>query len=125
MLESKIVEIAPQMFKKVYTFTEDPVKGTKAQKTERIYTATVTFNDCVFDADETSMNRMIRYLQIANTDFNSDLFNGLTVGEAYEKNYNDTNVQWKLTDNTITEITIAQLAEVYKIAVQNMANNWL
>lgn len=113
------------MYKKVYTFTEDPVKGTKAQKTERIYTATVTVSDLVFDADETSMNRMNRYLQIANSDFNKDLATSLSSSDAYQKNYIDTTVQWKLADNTVQEVTIEQLLEVYKLAVDNMANNWL
>jgi len=125
MLESKLVEISPQLYKKVYTFTEDPVKGTKAQKTERIYTATITLDDFVFDADEKSMDRMNRYLQIANSDFNKDLSNSLTASDAYQQNYIDTTVQWKLADNTVQEITIEQLVEVYKLAVVNMANNWL
>ena len=125
MLEVKLTEISPQMYKKVYTFVEDPIKGTKAQKSERIYTATVTLNDFVFDADESSMNRMNRYLQIANSDFNKDLANDMAASDSYQKNYIDTTVQWKLADNTIQEITIEQLVEVYKLAVENMANNWL
>jgi tryptophan 2,3-dioxygenase len=125
MLEVKLTEISPQMYKKVYTFTEDPIKGTKARKTETIYTATVMLNDYVFDADESSMDRMNRYLQIANSDFNKDQANEMSVTDAYQKNYIDTTVQWKLADNTVQEITIEQLVEVYKLAVSNMANNWL
>jgi tryptophan 2,3-dioxygenase len=125
MLEVKLTEISPQMYKKVYTFVEDPIKGIKARKTEQIYTATVTLNDFVFDADETSMNRMNRYLQIANSDFNKDQANNMSVSDAYQKNYIDTTVQWKLADNNVQEITIEQLVEVYKLAVVNMANNWL
>lgn len=124
MLEVKLTEISPQMYKNVYTFVEDPIKGAKAQKTELIYTATVTLNGYVFDADETSMNRMNRYVQIANSDFNKDLIQ-LSTSESYQKNYVDAHVQWKLADNTIQQISIEQLVEVYKLAIANMANNWL
>jgi hypothetical protein len=125
MLDSKVVEIHPQMFKKVYTFYEDPIKGYKAEKTEKINNATVDFNGWTFDADEKSMNRMSRYLQTSTIGMLQDQANGMTYQNAWQKNFTDNTVQWKLNDNTIQEINIEQLFEVYKLSITNMSNNWL
>lgn len=125
MLESKIIEVSPQMFKKDYTFTEDSVKGKKAMRAETIYNATVMYNDWIFDADENSMNRMNRHLQLANYKFNYDVSNDKTSSDAYRDNYLMTFVDWKLADNTIQQINIEQLASVFKLAVDNMTEHWL
>ncbi len=125
MLESKVVEVSPQLYRKDYTFIPDTVKGNKAQRTEVVYTSTVTYNSWVFDADEDSMNRMNRYIQIANYKFNYDISNDKTTSEAYRDNYLMTYVDWKLADNSVESINIEQLVAVYQLAVDNMSNIWI
>jgi hypothetical protein len=125
MLESKVIEVSPQLYKKDYTFVQNSVKGKKAQRAETIYTATVTYNDWVFDADEDSMNRMNRHIQIANYDFNYELSNDVASNDAYRTNYIFKTVEWKLADNSVQTVTIEQLMAVYKLAVDNMTTNWI
>jgi hypothetical protein len=125
MLTSKIVETSPQVFKRVYTFFEDPIKGYKAEKTEKIYSSTVEYNDWVFDADEKSMDRMSRYLNIYSIGVMQDQSNGMSFEDSWQKNFIDTTITWKLNNNEKQEINIQQLFEVYKLCVSNMADNWL
>jgi len=125
MLTSKTVEIQPQMFKKVYTFYDDIIQGYKAQKTETINNSTIEFNGWVFDSDEKSIGRMSRYLQISTITMLKDQSNGMTTSDAWQKNYVDNKIQWKLNDNNIQEISVEQLFEVYTMCVHNMSNNWL
>lgn len=125
MLESKVIEVSPQLYKKDYTFIQDSVKGKKAQRAETIYTSTVTYNDWVFDADEDSMNRMNRHIQIANYDFNYDLSNEVAPNDAYRTHYIFKTVEWKLADNSVQTVTLEQLMAVYKLAVDNMTTNWI
>lgn len=125
MLNSKVVEISPQFFKRVFSFSEDPIKGYKAEKSEKIYTSTVEYNGWVFDADEKSMDRMARYLNIYSIGMMQDQSNGMSITNSWQKNFIDTTIQWKLNNNEIQEINIEQLFEVYKLCVSNMSNNWL
>jgi len=123
MLERKVIEISPQMYKNVYTFTEEPVKGTKAKKAETIYVSTVIYDGYEFDADEDSMNRMSRHIQLANYKFNKLSSEGES--SAYHQAYIDSTVDWKLADNTIETVTIETLCKVQELAVANMTNSWL
>jgi len=125
MLTSKTVQIQPQMFKKVFTFYDDIIQGYKAEKTEIINNSTVEFNGWLFDSDEKSIGRMSRYLQISSIGMLQDQSNGMTTSNAWQKNFIDNKIQWKLNDNTIQEINIEQLFEVYTTCVHNMSNNWL
>jgi len=125
MLDSKIVEIYPQMFKKVFTFYEDPIKGYKAEKTERIYNSTVEYNGWTFDADEKSIERMMRYLQISTIQSLQDEISGMSKEDAYTKNFINNQTSWKLNDNSIQEISISELFDVFKLCVENMSTNWL
>jgi hypothetical protein len=125
MLTSKIVETSPQVFKRVYTFFEDPIKGYKAEKTEKIYSSTVEYNNWVFDADEKSMDRMARYLNIYSIEMMQDQSNGMSITDSWQKNFIDTTITWKLNNNEKQEMNIQQLFEVYKLCVSNMADNWL
>lgn len=125
MLQSKVIEVSPQLYKKEQTFVDETIKGKKAQRAETIYTATVTYNNWVFDADESSMNRMNRHIQLANAKFNYDISNDKTSSDAYRDNYLMTVVNWKLSDNIIQEINIEQLITVFKLAVDNMTEHWL
>lgn len=125
MLESKIVELSPQLYTKDFTFTQDAITGKKAQRTELIYTSTVTYGGWEFDADEESMNRMNRYIQLANYKFNYDISNDKDMAEAYRDNYMNTTLNWKLTDNSIQQVNIEQLIAVFKLATDNMASKWL
>jgi len=125
MLDSKIVEIYPQMFKKVFTFYEDPIKGYKAEKTERIYNSTVEYNGWTFDADEKSIERMMRYLQISTIQSLQDEISGMSKEDAYTKNFINNHTSWKLNDNSIQEISISELFDVFKLCVENMSTNSL
>jgi len=54
-----------------------------------------------------------------------DQSNGMSINDSWQKNFIDNKIQWKLNDNTIQEISVEQLFEVYTMCVQNMSNNWL
>ena len=80
---------------------------TKAQTLADVSTITVTTSTGkVFDGDETSQDRMIRAIQIAN-------ITGVNT------------TQWKLADNTIVEVTLAELQEAVTLAGQEMSRIWL
>jgi hypothetical protein len=123
MLNTTIIEVQPQLYKKVTTFSSPELKGNKAERAETIFTATVTVDNLTFDADEDSMNRMSRHIQLANYKFNKLSSEGEST--AYQQAYIDTTVDWKLADNTIQTVTIETLCKVQELAVENMTNSWL
>lgn len=124
MLDKTIKLVRPNMYKTVTTFSEEVLKGSKATRAETIYTATVTYGQMVFDADEKSMDRMARYLTIAGHDFNKALADGSTTAQAYQLAYGKT-VDWILADNTKQTVTLEDLSGVYALCVTNMRDTWV
>lgn len=126
MIKKQKTLIRPQMYKMVSTFVEDgPLTGLKAERAETIHTATVMCEGMTFDADETSMNRMGRWVLLAAHQHAKSLAEGSTAAEAYADAYTTPTVQWKLADNTVQTVSIKQLAEAYRLAVANMQSSWL
>lgn len=125
MLNHTVIETSPQMFKKISTFTTGELSGTKAIRAETIYNATVQFEDIVFDADEDSMNRISRYIQLANYNFNRVCSIGTSPEDAYKQVYVEKLISWKLSDNTIAQVSIETLCKVQEQAVANMTTIWI
>jgi hypothetical protein len=116
MIETKIVEFEPQHYGKLEYFFSDEVVGTKALKSERIYNSTVTIDDLVFDADEKSMDRMVRVIQVAN-------WNATRTND-YSSVFNQT-IDWKLNNNTVIPVTLEQLARALEASINLMSSTWL
>ena len=78
----------------------------KRAKTDAVAAIVVVVNDKVFDGDEVSQGRMLRAIQIA-----------AVTGES--------STQWKLADNSIVEVTLAELKEALTRAGKEMSKIWL
>jgi len=86
--------------------------------------AIVTVNGVSYDADEQSMDRMNRIVSLANIEFNYRLSVGQTSDVAYQAVYKDQQVSWVGADNVMHTVQIESLAEVLKVAMENMGNIW-
>lgn len=125
MLETKLIEVAPQQFKRVQTYTEDAsASGLKAVKKDGIATSTVEVDGLVFNADELSMNRMARVVQSVNSDFNKKLSEGQTAAQAYSASFG-VQLNWKLADNSTASVTKAQIVSALDKAIERMSAIWL
>ena len=85
----------------------DSAKATRATKVDAL---TVTVDGMVFDADETSQNRMSRVVAGA---------------QALGVDLNTTTQIWVLADNTVATPTVAQLAQALKLAGQKQSELWI
>lgn len=84
----------------------DSAKATRATKVGAL---TVTVDGMVFDADETSQNRMSRVVAGAQA---------LGIDQS-------TTQVWVLADNTVATPTVAQLAQALKLAGQKQSELWV
>ena len=84
----------------------DSAKATRATKVGAL---TVTVDGMVFDADETSQNRMSRVVAGA---------------QALGVDLNTTTQIWVLADNTVATPTVAQLAQALKLAGEAQTALW-
>ena len=82
----------------------------KAERAEAVSKLTVTVDGMVFDADETSQNRMSRVVAGA---------------QALGVDLNTTTQIWVLADNTVATPTVAQLAQALKLAGQKQSELWV
>lgn len=81
----------------------------KKERAEAVSKLTVTVDGMVFDADETSQNRMSRVVAGA---------------QALGVDLNTTQI-WVLADNTVATPTVAQLAQALKLAGQKQSELWI
>ena len=81
----------------------------KAERAEAVSKLTVTVDGMVFDADETSQNRMSRVVAGA---------------QALGVDLNTTTQIWVLADNTVAQPTVAQLAQALKLAGEAQTALW-
>lgn len=81
----------------------------KAERADAVSKLTVTVDGMVFDADETSQNRMSRVVAGA---------------QALGVDLNTTTQIWVLANNTIAQLTVAQLAQALKLAGQKQTALW-
>lgn len=82
----------------------------KEERAEAVSKLTVTVDGMVFDADETSQNRMSRVVSGA---------------QALGVDLETTTQIWVLADNTIAQPTVAQLAQALKLAGQKQSELWV
>ena len=80
----------------------------KAERAEAVSKLTVTVDGMVFDADETSQNRMSRVVAGAQA---------LGIDQS-------TTQVWVLADNTVAQPTVAQLAQALKLAGEAQTALW-
>ena len=81
----------------------------KAERANAVSKLTVTVDGMVFDADETSQNRMSRVVAGA---------------QALGVDLNTTTQIWVLADNTVATPTVAQLAQALKLAGEAQTALW-
>ena len=81
----------------------------KKERAEAVSKLTVTVDGMVFDADETSQNRMSRVVAGAQA---------LGIDQS-------TTQIWVLADNTIAQPTVAQLAQALKLAGEKQSELWI
>ena len=81
----------------------------KAERATKVGALTVTVDGMVFDADETSQNRMSRVVAGA---------------QALGVDLNTTTQIWVLADNTVATPTVAQLAQALKLAGEAQTALW-
>lgn len=91
------------------TAEEKARNAAKAERAEAVSKLTVTVDGMVFDADETSQNRMSRVVAGA---------------QALGVDLNTTTQIWVLADNTVAMPTVAQLAQALKLAGEAMTSAW-
>lgn len=125
MLEVEYLEKQPNFYVKKFNFTENPVTGLRAVRSEEILNQTVTYNGMEFDADETAMDRMDRIVDIANWKYNSAIAQGMTPADAYQAVYNDNTVPWKLSNNTFVTVSIDTLCHVQELALNKLGETWV
>lgn len=82
----------------------------KEERAEAVSKLTVTVDGMVFDADETSQNRMSRVVAGA---------------QALGVDLNTTTQIWVLADNTVATPTVAQLAQALKLAGEKQSELWV
>lgn len=82
----------------------------KKERAEAVSRLTVTIDGMVFDADETSQNRMSRVVAGA---------------QALGVDMNTTTQIWVLADNTVATPTVAQLAQALKLAGEAQSELWV
>ena len=81
----------------------------KAERATQVGRLTVTVDGMVFDADETSQNRMSRVVSGAQA---------LGIDQS-------TTQVWVLADNTVAQPTVAQLAQALKLAGEKQSELWI
>lgn len=86
------------------------LNSAKATRATKVDALTVTVDGMVFDADETSQNRMSRVVAGA---------------QALGVDLNTTTQIWVLADNTVATPTVAQLAQALKLAGQKQSELWI
>ena len=85
------------------------LNSAKATRATKVNALTVTVDGMVFDADETSQNRMSRVVAGA---------------QALGVDLNTTTQIWVLADNTVATPTVAQLAQALKLAGEAQTALW-
>lgn len=89
---------------------EAELQEAKSERATAVERLTVTVNGKVFDADETSQNRMSRVVAGA---------------QALGVDLETTTQIWVLADNTIAQPTVAELAQALKLAGQKQSELWV
>ena len=94
----------------------------KQERTRELKECKASLNNGSFNTDETSMDRMTRYLSIANAKFNMRLAAGDDPQKALEV-YNQ-RVSWKSAENEYHDLTIRDIAEILECGTNRMQELW-
>jgi hypothetical protein len=127
MLKREINRVSESFYRKDVVFVDEkqPLTDRKAIRAEVVYTSKVTHHEKQYDANEASITRMGFYLQRANFAMNKAMESGSSASDAYTAAYTNVTVSWKLADNTVEDITIADLAEIHTLAVNALESTWV
>lgn len=125
MLKTKIVDQGIEMFSKKVFFETEPVVGRKAHRSEEVVQSTITVNGITFDADESSMDRMDRVIDLANWKYNQQIALGVTPSDAYASTYSATTIPWKTADNQLINISVETICKAQELALENLAAIWV
>lgn len=112
------------LFSRQSVFVNDEVVGRKAYRADEVSKAVVEVAGMLFDADEGSMDRMDRVIDLANWKFNKATAAGLSASDAYQLVYM-TLIPWKTADNRLVQITVEILCEAQDAAVNQMGEVWV
>ena len=107
-------------------YIENPSKlpFKKGQRGIEMIAQTVTVNGIVYNADETSLDRMNRLVSLANMEFNYRLSLGETPSVAYANVYTNQSVSWVGADNIPHTVQYSSIAEALKQGMLAMGVVW-
>lgn len=88
---------------------EVALSNAKAERAEAVASITVEVDGMVFDGDETAQDRMARAITMFQASSLPD----------------DTTTAWVLADNTVAQVTVAQLAQALLLAGQKQTELWI
>lgn len=120
----RLVKRSDILFSRQPVFVDDEVVGKKAHRADEVSKAVVEAAGMLFDADEGSMDRMDRVIDLANWKFNKATAAGLPASSAYQLVYM-TMIPWKTADNQLVQITVETLCEAQDAAVNLMGQVWV
>lgn len=122
-VSSKMVNKGNGMFKKEHTFEEEQPKNKLALRSEEVYNLTVEVGGLNFYADETSMDRMDRVVDLANWKFNKAQSMGLSAADAYQQVYGIL-IPWKTVEG-LQQVSVETICVVQDTAVQKLGEIWV
>lgn len=127
MLKYEVKEVSPQLFRNDATFVNEklPLTKNKAIRAENVHTAFVTYNGQKYNADEASIARMGYYVVRANSGMLKSMSDGTSAADAFAASFTNVNVTWRDYNNNNQNITMADLAEIHKLAVDALESIWL
>lgn len=124
LVEQKIA-LSPVLFQKRVEFQEPPLEGKKALRAEDTLKLTVEVDGLLFDADEKSMDRMGRIVNIANWRCLQAMAAGATAPQAYQTVYVDTLVPWKTADNVMRQVPARAICAAQEKALFALSEVWV
>ena len=123
-LKTSAINTGRNLFKKHAEYKQPTLENAKAYRAEDVQTATITYNGHRYNADEDSMNRLDRVVDVANWKYNKAVASGLSSADAYKSVYIGTSISWKSADNDWVTLTIEQLCEIQEFALNNLESIW-
>jgi len=125
-LKKSLIKTGRNLFKSHPTFYQESVEGQRAYRTEEVLTATVTVDGVTFDADEDSMDRMDRIVDIANWRYNQLVAKDkLDAEAAYNQVYMDTPIPWKTAHNVLETVSVETICKAQELALYQLSDVWV
>lgn len=123
MITERMRKQGKGFYKKEVEFSEPTEKGKRAYRANEVLQAVVEVDNLQFNADEKSMDRIDRVVEVANAKFARALAQGVSPTDAYEEVYG-TEVPWKSADNVFHQVTVETLCLVQEKALEHMNMVW-